>query len=136
MVSRRSPRTAARLGAAFVAAVVLLCQAAAWVHGAATPHVTCLEHGESVHLAPAAAGAATDTAADPTVRRAPSEPAAHAHEHCGLQGHRTTTSPSPAPTVALASFEGPAALVSTRAPVATTLLRFAPKTSPPAAPTV
>jgi hypothetical protein len=133
-VSHRHP--AARAGAAFVAAFVLLCQAAAWVHAAATPHVTCFEHGESVHLPTASASAATDTAADAAVRAAPRESTAHAHEHCGLQGHRTTTAPAAPPSLARASFAAPATLAVSREPVATTVLRFAPKTSPPAAPTV
>jgi hypothetical protein len=135
-VIRTSPRTAARVGAAFVAVAVLFCQATAWVHAAATPHVTCLEHGESVHLAPGPASVATDTAADPALRRAPIEATAHAHEHCGLQGHRPTTAPVATPSLALAAFESPATFIPPRAPALAAPLLFAPKTSPPAAPTV
>jgi hypothetical protein len=132
-VSHRQP--AARVGAAFVAAFVLLCQAAAWVHAAATPHVTCFEHGESVHLAAAPAADANE-AADATARPAPAESTAHAHEHCGARTHRTTAAPVAAPAIAHTTFEAPAMPGVSRAPAATTLLLFAPKTSPPAAPTV
>ncbi|MDB4981403.1 MAG: hypothetical protein JWM82_2155, partial [Myxococcales bacterium] len=62
--------------------------------------------------------------------------AAHAHEHCGVQGHRTTTAPAAAPLLARASFEAPVTFAVSRARAATTLLLFAPKTSPPAPPTV
>src|SRR5690242_19418259 len=53
-VSSRLRRYRARGGAAairWLAVLVVLCQGAAWVHAVATPHVTCVEHGESVHLA-------------------------------------------------------------------------------------
>jgi hypothetical protein len=123
-----------------VAAVVLLCQATAWVHAAATPHVTCLEHGESVHLNLAAPATVAGRPASPrgglTVAPAPFEPEAHAHEHCGLQGQRTTSSTAPVVDVATASF-APASLPAVaRTTPALQLLRLAPKTSPPAAPTV
>ncbi len=131
--SNRQP--AARVGAALIAAFVLLCQATAWVHAAATPHVTCFEHGESVHLAVAPAVDVND-AGDATARPAPAESAAHAHEHCCVQGHRTTTAPAAAPALARAAFEVSVTFAVSRAPAATTLLLFAPKTSPPAAPTV
>jgi hypothetical protein len=132
-VSNRQP--GARVGAAFIAAFVLLCQATTWLHAAATPHVTCFEHGESVHLA-AAPTADVNEAADATARPTPAEAAAHAHEHCGVQGHRTTTAPASAPALTLVSFAAPVTRAVCRAPAATTLLLFAPKTSPPATPTV
>jgi hypothetical protein len=128
VTARRSPAPA-RASAAFVAAFVLLCQAAAWVHGAATPHVTCSEHGESVDVQ-LNAGVAPPTSdlaevAD-VVAPAIVAPAAHGHDHCGLQVHRTTTAPAPSPSFSLAALDAPSA----------PLVAFAPKTSPPAAPTV
>jgi hypothetical protein len=118
-----------RLPATVVAVIVLLCQSAAWVHAAATPHVTCLEHGESIHLAavttPARAG-------EPTVVSTPAVEVVHAHEHCNIQGQRTTSTSSPAPTFVRACPAraiAPPTLLAVR-PVG--LLRFAPKTSPPA----
>jgi hypothetical protein len=119
-----------------VALVVLLGQAAAWVHAAATPHVTCLEHGESVHLSvrsvtgPAAGDHGVATVA------ATNDSEAHGHEHCGLQGQRTVTGGTPARDSRAASF-GPVSSPAIVAATATAhLLRFAPKTSPPRAPIV
>jgi hypothetical protein len=125
--------------AALVAALVLLGQASTLLHEAATPHVTCLEHGERVHLehpsgvriralvvAPSADVLAVDAA--------PSESAEHAHEHCGLQGPRSTTTPTDArdfltaPATALVRPSVP------RVSATPWLLRLAPKTSPPRAP--
>ena len=115
-----------------VAAVVLLCQATAWVHAAATPHVTCSEHGESVHLA--VAHASLPARPGVTIVAPSTEPDAHAHEHCGLQGQRTTQAGSPARDWSIATF-APAPLPAVedeRPPLR--LLRLAPKTSPPRAP--
>jgi hypothetical protein len=121
-----------RLPATIVAVIVLLCQGTAWVHAAATPHVTCLEHGESIHLAADAHAAPPDASSDlQDVVSTPSEAAAHAHEHCNLQGQRTTSSAAPAPTFVRAV---PARAVTQIAPFVAGpvgLLRFAPKTSPP-----
>jgi hypothetical protein len=130
-----------------VAAVVLLCQAAAWVHAAAIPHVTCLEHGESVHLpahlaatkATASPGNADADAGDGAgaglaATAATSELDAHTHDHCGLQGQRTTSAAAPDHESSVARF-APASLpaVADARPVLR-LLRLAPKTSPPRAP--
>ncbi|HVZ75262.1 MAG TPA: hypothetical protein VHJ20_22950 [Polyangia bacterium] len=125
-----------RFGAAFVAAFVLLCQAAAWVHAAATPHVTCVEHGESVHLVGAATDASAQPAADDALSAAPVATASHAHEHCGVVGHRTTVAPAPTPAAPLATIDAPAIHVGTHAVLPTTVLSFAPKTSPPRASSV
>jgi len=113
-----------------VAVIVLLCQGTALVHAAAMPHVTCLEHGESIHL-PAASG---EVRAGLTSVSAPTSTAAHDHEHCNVQAQRTTPVSAPVPAimgVCLAPEPLPAA-----PGVATSfgLLRFAPKTSPPPAP--
>lgn len=129
-----SRRREQRAGAAFVAAVVLLCQAAAWVHAAAIPHVTCLEHGESVHLATPGQQTAADEGV--TVAAAPTEDAAHAHEHCNLPGHRTTRTPTPALAEVAATFVVATAPVAPPARQAVCILRLAPKTSPPRAPVV
>jgi len=123
-------RERARLGAAVVAAAVLLCQATAWVH-AATPHVTCLEHGESVHLTGEAAALPVD---GPAQAIAPAEATAHEHEHCSLQGQRATSAPAPHPTFARAGLVAIAAPALPFAPPVVGLLRLAPKTSPPRAP--
>jgi hypothetical protein len=117
-----------------VAAVVLLCQATAWVHAAAIPHVTCLEHGESVHLPATKALRPLSEASAGLAITAASELEAHAHDHCSLQGQRTTSAAAPvqsasAPTLAPAP---PPAVADARPAVR--LLRFAPKTSPPRSP--
>jgi hypothetical protein len=122
------------VAAIVVATVVLLCQATAWVHAAATPHVTCLEHGESVHLAVATIVPAATAAGGVTVLAASKEAGAHAHEHCSLQGQRTTQTGSPARTSAVATFAlAPVRAVGGERPPVQ-LLRLAPKTSPPRAP--
>jgi hypothetical protein len=114
--------------------VVLLCQATAWVHAAATPHVTCLEHGESVHLAVATIAPTARAAGGVTVLSASTEADAHAHEHCSLQGQRTTQTGSPARdwSVAIFALAPVPAVGGERPPLQ--LLRVAPKTSPPPAP--
>jgi hypothetical protein len=126
MKLRRTVRQ--RLPATVVAVIVLLCQNAAWVHAAATPHVTCLEHGESIHLAAVPSPTRAD---EPTVVTTPAVETVHAHEHCNLQGQRTTSAWSPAPTFVRAcpaGAVGPPTQLAVR-PVG--LLRLAPKTSPP-----
>ncbi len=130
-----------RIAAAAIAVVALLCHAGAWVHTAATPHVTCVEHGESVHLdqpahqAPVAAAFSDHDRL--TVASAIAESAAHEHEHCGLANHRTASATTPPALSAHAQTEpvqemppAPGERVSAQ------LLRLAPKTSPPGTPTV
>jgi hypothetical protein len=127
---RRRDRARGAAALRWLAVLVALCQGAAWVHAAATPHVTCLEHGESVHLAP------RDNL--PQARRlavvdAPAEPRAHGHEHCGLQAQGSATVGAPQ---SIAQVETPPAIPTPTVeprPV-TGLLRLAPKTSPPRAP--
>jgi hypothetical protein len=118
-----------------LAAFVLLCQAAAWVHAAAIPHVTCVEHGESVHLdAQGEASAPRGDAGATVLAEAADEATAHAHEHCNLQGHRTSSTPPPVLADVVATAIVPAA-PTTAAPLpAVSLLRLAPKTSPPRTP--
>jgi hypothetical protein len=113
-----------------------MCQGAAWVHAAATPHVTCVEHGESVHLALRAGHSPVQRAATLDVLGAPADATAHGHEHCGLQGQGSTSAPTPHRTavdVPVLSTPTPSAAPA-RAPAA--LLRLAPKTSPPRPPAV
>jgi hypothetical protein len=122
-----------------VAAIVLLGQASALLHEAATPHVLCLEHGERVHLdSPSGVRirAVAPRADVLAIDAAPSENADHAHEHCSLQGPRSTTTPTgtrnflAAPTTARAMPSAPDFRATPW------LLRFAPKTSPPRTPIV
>jgi hypothetical protein len=124
----RAHPSAAKLA---VAAVVLLCQATAWVHAAATPHVICLEHGESVHMEPGAAGHDAERL---TLSVPRPESTTHAHEHCGLQGQRTTSATAPARLSLRATFAVAPAAAPAAIPLALQILRLAPKTSPPRAP--
>jgi hypothetical protein len=120
-----------RWHADFVVGLVLLCQAGAWVHAAATPHITCLEHGESLHLA---AGDADPHGDGLSIAPVLAEPSAHAHEHCSLQGQRSTSASFPARTfvaVHLVPVPEPVVALGDRA---VQLLRLAPKTSPPRTP--
>jgi hypothetical protein len=103
------------------------------VHAAATPHVTCLEHGESVHL-DAVARAPAGPADGVSVVASANEAEAHGHEHCGLQGQRTTSATAPVDASSLASFAPAAAVAVAVATPPLHLLRLAPKTSPPRAP--
>jgi hypothetical protein len=112
---------------------VLLCQATAWVHAAATPHVTCVEHGESVHLAPGVADHHGDGLAVSAPRP---ESTAHAHEHCNLQGQRSTSATAPVRTSASASLVDASVPAAADVTPALRLLLLAPKTSPPRAPVV
>jgi hypothetical protein len=121
--------------AAAVVAVVLLCQATAWVH-AATPHVTCLEHGESVHLpvAPTAAAPVGSRARDIRTIEGLAESSAHAHEHCSLQGQRTTTAAAHSRQAVRATEARPSRAAAAEPARALRLLSLAPKTSPPRSP--
>jgi hypothetical protein len=141
-VSSAPPHARARIATAAIAVVVLLCHAAAWVHSAATPHVTCVEHGESVHLDPTAhlQGFAATPRADHdslTVASAVAESAAHGHEHCGLVSHRSTsTTTPPAVSAHVQTAPAPAMPPAPEERASAELLRLAPKTSPPGTPTV
>jgi hypothetical protein len=127
-----------------VVALVVLCgQAVATVHAAATPHVTCLEHGDSVHLAvarttgpaPSVANVANVANVDRTAVTASTEVSeAHAHEHCGLRAQRVTASDAPVIDSTTALPEPDALLAIVVATPPGHLLLLAPKTSPPPAP--
>jgi hypothetical protein len=140
---RSAPRHARpRIATAAIAVGVLLCHAAAWVHSAATPHVTCFEHGERVHLDQAAHlhGPAAAPRADHdrlTVASVVAESAAHGPEHCGLFNHRSTSATTPPALSAHAQTEpAPAMPPAPTERASAQLLRLAPKTSPPGTPTV
>ena len=129
---------AARAVVRAIAIVVLVGQAAAWVHESATPHVTCLEHGEQVHLTTqglvaAAPRQGTGLAVEPAPT---AETAAHAHDHCGLQGQRTTSVPAPARALVSAPLAVSTAPAVPNVGPGLLLLRLAPKTSPPRTPVV
>jgi hypothetical protein len=129
-------RDRTRPGAAFVVALVLLGHATAWVH-AATPHVTCLEHGESVHLATgvrASAQALAHQAGGSVLASELTGAGAHGHEHCSVQSSRSTSAPTPHPTFVRTAPLAAVAPASILAPPAVLLLRLAPKTSPPRPP--
>jgi hypothetical protein len=130
VISRRH-RALPRAAKLAVAAVVLLCQATAWVHAAATPHVTCLEHGESVHMEP---GAGSHDAGRLALSTPRPESATHSHEHCGLQGQRTISATAPTRIHARVSFAVATGPAPAAIPLALRLLCLAPKTSPPRAP--
>jgi hypothetical protein len=120
----------ARVREACVAGVVLLCQAAALIHAASAPHVTCPEHGDRVHLAAARTArhagqlpvAALEAAAD-----------AHQHDHCGLQHQSRTPLPAPDAVVAITGGDHPWSSPGRIDLAAIPILSFAPKTSPPRA---
>jgi hypothetical protein len=115
-----------------VTALVLLCQAMAWVHEA-TPHVTCFEHGERVHL-PVVRRAPDRTTAGELAVVAETESGADGHEHCGLQGQRTDAAATPAVDSSLAIFTPTPQPPISQAGPSLRLLRLAPKTSPPPTP--
>jgi hypothetical protein len=125
--------------AALVAAIVLLGQASALLHEAATPHVMCLEHGERVHLdSPSgvrvrAVAARADVVA---VDAAPRQSADHGHEHCSLQGPQSSTTPTSARNFLIAPATARAMPSAPNVSATPWLLRFAPKTSPPRTPIV
>jgi hypothetical protein len=125
--------------AALVAVIVLLGQAATLLHEAATPHVTCLEHGERVHLdspSDVRVHAVAPRADVPAIDTAPRETADHAHEHCSLQGARSTTTPTGARNFLIAPATARAMPSVPNVSATPWLLRFAPKTSPPRTPIV
>jgi hypothetical protein len=113
--------------------LLLVCQATAWVHEA-TPHVTCLEHGERVHLIIGRQAPGQMAPGASAVVLVAAESDAHGHEHCALQGQRADSAAAPAPASAPALFApAPLPIVAAVGP-SRPLLRLAPKTSPPPAP--
>jgi hypothetical protein len=134
-VSRVAPHhdRIARLRTAWVAAVVLVSQASVWLHDARTPHVTCQEHGEAVHLDLGGNSPAGDDSRHDAVPSIYGVVLEHQHDHCGIV--HSTGGPAWIPA---AIFVPAGAAPPPGRPVAAGgkpvhLLRLAPKTSPPSA---
>jgi hypothetical protein len=111
-------------------------QAAAWLHAASVSHVTCLEHGESVHGAASATDAERQAPdADGTSRTQAAPEAAESHDHCtsgALLRWRDVALTAPATTGQLTVSERPLPRVATHeAAPASVVYLLAPKTSPP-----
>ena len=113
-------------------AVLLAAQLSAFNHQLFVQHVTCVEHGEQIHVegAPAAV-----PGAEPAVT-ASATAAGHGHDHCSVfLARREEQAPVSAPALELP--EGPAVerpVVEARSaglPSPVALLRLAPKGSPP-----
>jgi hypothetical protein len=144
--STAGPATAARRLRGLLLAVVLVAsQTSAWLHAAAVSHVTCLEHGESIHAgASSSGGAANDLRRD--VRTTEERGArslradlavAPGHEHCGsgaLLRWRDLALTAPLALAPVPVFSPPLPRDSAGALVlAAAIYRLAPKTSPPPA---
>jgi hypothetical protein len=121
-----------------LAVLLAAAQGSAWLHAAVVAHVTCLEHGESIHAAPASSRDADPRDEGPDANRLTrSEAGVGAHEHCAggallrwrdlaLSAPATAGAPVVAPAAAFApSFVAVGA--------ADALYLLAPKTSPPSA---
>lgn len=133
-----------RVGVAAIAYVCLLAQLCAFGHRALVRHVTCAEHGESVHVAAASesdaaaasmAGDRASTGAAGSSARLAEAPelVADEHDHCSVVLSRALTAQSPietgpAPVPGGVGLDNPRA-IAPDAGTATYLV--APKTSPP-----
>ena len=112
--------------------ILVVAQAATHAHVATTVHVRCAQHGELVDVEP------TDgSALPPTGVSDPSRGNRTSDRHClaAAAAHANAIVARVAPLTA-AFLVGPPAAPRppvARAPVRLTLLRFAPKTSPPVA---
>lgn len=77
-----SPTRTRRVHGALLAALLCASQAGAWLHEAVVSHITCLEHGESVHaVVPAALPARAP--AQGLDLLAGQKAGGDEHEHCG-----------------------------------------------------
>jgi len=76
---------ARRANGVLLAFVLVVSQASAWIHAAAISHVTCLEHGETVHGAalPASVTRATVPEDVGQVGLRADLATAGSHDHCG-----------------------------------------------------
>jgi hypothetical protein len=132
-----------RLGVAVIAYACLLAQVSALAHRALVQHVTCAEHGESVHLradtAAAVGSQATlgSFASAGWVARVGTVPVAAADEHDHCSGaafrnltHRSYLDPTVGPGPCADGVDFPSAVVAASAVAP---YRLAPKTSPPRA---
>jgi hypothetical protein len=123
---------------ALVVAVLCLAQLGVFAHLTLVSHRVCAEHGELIHDGEDHAPRAVleRSSAGATIhRRAVAD--AHGHDHCLLAAHRRERAVlPPASVVASADFPCAEAVLdaapSARALRSAVLLRFAPKTSPPA----
>lgn len=118
-------------------AVLVASQVGSWAHEAVVSHVTCLEHGESLHAgAPSAREASTWAGEGARLGRLPA--AEQGHEHCAggaFLRARGAVLPGPVATgrLALFSIATPSCDGARPAIVAGRVYRQAPKTSPPSA---
>jgi hypothetical protein len=138
-VTRATTTSALRRRGLLLAVLLAASQVGAWVHAAAVAHVTCLEHGESIHADVLAARDASSTerfAVAPDARVGAAPAARPGHEHCGggaLVRWRDVALAAPV-AIARAPLATTAAPPFDRAPA---VLRgrdvylLAPKTSPP-----
>jgi len=128
-----------------LAVLLAAAQGSAWLHAAVVSHITCLEHGEAIHAAPARAADGEAGQAIPVADRnqpvvdrlSGGEAALVAHEHCGagaLLNWRGAALFAPAGAAApLASSADDLSVVVPRLGTASVLYLLAPKTSPPRA---
>ena len=127
-----------------LAVLLVAAQGSAWLHAAVVSHITCLEHGEAIHAAPARAGhgdagqaIASDQNQAVVDRLSGGEAALAAHEHCGagaLLSWRGAALFAPAGAAApLAPSADHLPIVVPRFGTANVLYLLAPKTSPPRA---
>ena len=138
-ISRTRSGTAARRRGLVLASLLLAGQVGTLAHLVAVRHVTCPEHGESIHAATPPAETATTAVA--AVSHGPAVQsialaAEHGHDHCLIVAERRSRSAllrasvaaSPLP-IAVAA-RPPVALAGRPALLA--IYRLAPKNSPPA----
>ena len=127
-----------------LAVLLAVAQGSAWLHAAVVSHITCLEHGEAIHAAPARAAdgyagqaIATDLEQPVIDRVSRGEAALAAHEHCGAGALLSWRGAALfAPSAAYAPLVSPAdnlPVVVPRCGTANVLYLLAPKTSPPRA---
>lgn len=119
-----------------LAVLLAAAQGSAWVHAAIVAHVTCLEHGESIHALKTARGdAGPREAVGGTARLTGAEAAATAHEHCAggaLLRWRDVGLSAPAASAAPSALAPQlASPTDARRLTATAVYLVAPKTSPP-----
>jgi hypothetical protein len=121
-----------------LAVLLAAAQGSAWLHAAVVAHVTCLEHGESIHAAVASSHDADPRDEGPDANRLTgAEAGVAAHDHCAggaLLRWRDVALAAPA------SSGSPVASVTATLDgqpfgtgAASALYRLAPKTSPPRA---
>lgn len=116
-----------RVAAAALALLFFGGDLASGLHAVVEPHAVCPEHGEQVHAGEASPG-------NGSAEEGQEDASSDEHDHCRVLASRTRLPQTGASSV-------PARAVSEVAPIAergfalpaTSLLRLAPKTSPPSA---